>query len=71
MNLKIPSRAFFSFAWTCPYRKDPPVIDGDVNDWGASSTTGGFRTLQHWRDGRRLPTYTLPGTNAVSISQQT
>lgn len=35
MNLEIPRRAFFSFAWPCPYRRSPPVLDGDLNDWGA------------------------------------
>ncbi|MDE2999282.1 MAG: hypothetical protein OXU79_09430 [Gemmatimonadota bacterium] len=33
MNPEIPKRAFFIFAWQCPYRSDPPVIDGDLQDW--------------------------------------
>ena len=41
MNLEIPRRAFFSFAWTCPHRKDPPVLDGDLNDWGAQVPDSG------------------------------
>lgn len=35
MNPEIPRRALFSFAWTCPHRMDPPVLNGDLNDWGA------------------------------------
>ncbi len=36
MNLEIPKRVFFSFAWKCPYRKEPPTLDGDLHDWDRS-----------------------------------
>ena len=34
MNVGIPKRAFFNFAWQCPYRSVPPDIDGDLQEWG-------------------------------------
>jgi len=37
MDLKIPARAFFSFGIPCPYRGDPPVIDGLLGEWGDAS----------------------------------
>ncbi len=33
MNPEVPKRSFFNFAWQCPYRGVPPVIDGDLQDW--------------------------------------
>lgn len=33
MNLLIPKRAFFNFAFACPFRADAPVLDGDLKDW--------------------------------------
>ena len=33
MAVEIPRRAFFAFAFACPYRSDPPVIDGQLRDW--------------------------------------
>ncbi len=34
MKLAIPKRAFFNFAYACPFRADAPVLDGDLKDWG-------------------------------------
>ena len=31
--LEIPRRAFFNFAFPCPYRSQPPAPDGDMSDW--------------------------------------
>ena len=36
MNLTVPQRAFFSFAFPCQRRQDPPVIDGNLKDWDDS-----------------------------------
>ena len=36
MNLTVPQRAFFSFAFPCQRRRDPPVIDGNLKDWDDS-----------------------------------
>ncbi len=33
MAVDIPRRAFFSFAFACPYRAEPPTIDGHLRDW--------------------------------------
>ena len=31
--LEIPRRAFFNFAFRCPYRSESPALDGDLSDW--------------------------------------
>ena len=33
MNVDIPKRAFFNFAFACPFRSDAPVLDGNLGDW--------------------------------------
>ncbi|MDP6777499.1 MAG: sugar-binding protein [Candidatus Latescibacteria bacterium] len=33
MPVNMPKRAFFAFSFACPYRADPPVIDGLLKDW--------------------------------------
>jgi hypothetical protein len=33
LDLKIPSRSFFKFASRCPFRAEPPVIDGVITEW--------------------------------------
>ncbi|MFH1570287.1 MAG: hypothetical protein ABIL09_20005 [Gemmatimonadota bacterium] len=35
-GLNIPQRSFFSFTFRCPYRADPPIIDGNLRDWEAA-----------------------------------
>ena len=37
MNVKIPARAFFNFAFACPYRSEDPTVDGDLGDWDENS----------------------------------
>ena len=32
-NLHIPQRAFFNFSFACPFRREPPRIDGNLRDW--------------------------------------
>ena len=34
MNVKIPNRSFFKFAYPCPYRAKAPKLDGHLGDWG-------------------------------------
>lgn len=29
----VPHRSFFDFAFGCPFREDPPKIDGNLRDW--------------------------------------
>ena len=31
--LHLPQRAFFAYSFPCPYRPDPPRIDGNLRDW--------------------------------------
>jgi len=33
VNVKIPKRAFFNFAFACPFRAEDPVLDGNLKDW--------------------------------------
>ena len=37
MNLQIPKQAFFNVEFSCPFRANSPVIDGDLKDWDAHS----------------------------------
>ena len=33
LELYIPQRAFFAYSFVCPYRVEPPKIDGNLRDW--------------------------------------
>jgi hypothetical protein len=33
LDILLPQRAFFSFSFSCPYRPEPPRIDGNLRDW--------------------------------------
>lgn len=33
MNVSIPARAFFSFAFPCRFREEAPKVDGVLSDW--------------------------------------
>jgi hypothetical protein len=33
LNLNIPQRTYFTFSFSCPYRPEPPQIDGSIRDW--------------------------------------
>ena len=33
MKVEIPARTFFSFAFPCRFRREPPKIDGTLDDW--------------------------------------
>ena len=33
MKLDVPRHAFFTFAFTCGYRAEPPRLDGNTKDW--------------------------------------
>jgi hypothetical protein len=35
-NLFIPQRAFFSYSFACPFRRNPPPINGNLRDWDES-----------------------------------
>ena len=35
-DIHVPQRAFFDFSFVCPYRPDPPRIDGNLRDWDDS-----------------------------------
>ena len=35
-NFFIPQRAFFTYSFACPFRPDPPRIDGNLRDWDES-----------------------------------
>ena len=32
-NIFIPQRSFFHYAHPCPFRREPPKIDGNLRDW--------------------------------------
>jgi hypothetical protein len=34
--ITVPHRAFFSFAFPCRHRDEPPVVDGNLRDWDPS-----------------------------------
>ena len=34
--ITVPARAFFSFAFPCRRRDDPPKVDGNLRDWDDS-----------------------------------
>ena len=46
LNLPIPQRAFFSFAFPCPFRRDPPRIDGNLRDWDEGSRIPDLMALE-------------------------